>query len=147
MLSRDLLSHPLCQVAMAVLIVLGVSAPSCSGGDGGSSDQISATSSPTPPPTTPPPPPTTPAPAPALNLTESDVNTVVLQAMNQASALGAPATIAVVDRVGNVLAVTQMTGAPPMATITSRTGVATTNLSAMPPSENGFEGVMVPTTL
>jgi len=148
MLRRDLLSHPLCQVAMAVLIVLGLSAPSCSGGDSaGDSAQVAATS-PTPsPPPTPPPPPTTPAPAPALNLTENDVNTVVLQAVNQASALGAPATIAVVDRVGNVLAVTQMTGAPPMATITSETGVATTNLSAMPPSENGFEGVTVPTTL
>jgi uncharacterized protein GlcG (DUF336 family) len=72
---------------------------------------------------------------------------VVLQAVNQASALGAPATIAVVDRVGNVLAVTQMTGAPPIATVTSRTGVATTNLAAMPPTENGLEGVAVPTTL
>jgi uncharacterized protein GlcG (DUF336 family) len=147
MLRGNLLSHPLCQVAMAVLIVLGVSAPSC-GGDGGSSDQISATSPPPPPPPTPPPPPpSTPAAAPALNLTESDVNTVVLQAVNQASALGAPATIAVVDRVGNVLAVTQMMGAPPIATVTSRTGVATTNLTAMPPTENGLEGVAVPTTL
>ena len=145
MLRGNLLSHPLCQVAMAILIVLGVSAPSCGGGgDGGSSDQISATS-PSPPPT--PPPPSTAAAAPALNLTESDVNTVVLQAVNQASALGAPATIAVVDRVGNVLAVTQMTGAPPIATVTSRTGVATTNLAAMPPTENGLEGVAVPTTL
>jgi uncharacterized protein GlcG (DUF336 family) len=58
-----------------------------------------------------------------LNLTENDVNTVVLQAMNQASALGAPAAIAVVDRVGNVLAVTQMTGAPASLTVTSRRGV------------------------
>jgi uncharacterized protein GlcG (DUF336 family) len=148
MLRGNLLSHPLCQVAMAVLIVLGVSAPSCGGGgDGGSSDQISATSPPPPPPTPPPPPPSTPAPAPALNLTETDVNTVVLQAVNQASALGAPATIAVVDRVGNVLAVTQMTGAPPIATVTSRTGVDTTNLAAMPLTENGLEGVAVPTAL
>src|SRR6516225_1982422 len=143
----NLLSNPLCQVAMAVLIVLGVSAPSCGGGGGGgSSDQISATSPPPPPPPTPsPPPPSTPAPAPALNLTESDVNTVVLQAVNQASALGAPATIAVVDRVGNVLAVTQMMGAPAMATVTSRTGVATTSIP--PPPENGLEGVPVPNTL
>jgi uncharacterized protein GlcG (DUF336 family) len=147
MLRGNLLSHPLCQVAMAALIVLGVSAPSCGGGgDGGSSDQISATSPPPPPPPTPPPPPpSTPAPAPALNLTESDVNTAVLQAVNQASALGAPATIAVVDRVGNVLAVTQMIGAPPMATVTSRTGVATTSIP--PPPENGLEGVSVPSTL
>jgi uncharacterized protein GlcG (DUF336 family) len=78
-------------------------------------------------------------------LTEADVNTVVLQAVNQASALGAPATIAVVDRVGNVLAVTQMMGAPPMATVTSRTGVATTSIP--PPPENGLEGVSVPSTL
>jgi uncharacterized protein GlcG (DUF336 family) len=65
--------------------------------------------------------------------------------MNQASALGAPATIAVVDRVGNVLAVTQMTGAPPIATVTSGTGVATTSIP--PPPENGLEGVAVPSTL
>jgi uncharacterized protein GlcG (DUF336 family) len=70
---------------------------------------------------------------------------VVLQAMNQASARGAPATIAVVDRVGNVLAVTEMTGAPPIATVTSGTGVATTSLP--PPPENGLEGVAVPSTL
>jgi uncharacterized protein GlcG (DUF336 family) len=65
--------------------------------------------------------------------------------MNQASALGAPATIAVVDRVGNVLAVTQMTGAPPIATVTSGTGVATTSIP--PPPENGLEGVPVPSPL
>jgi uncharacterized protein GlcG (DUF336 family) len=56
--------------------------------------------------------------------------------MNQASSLGAPATIAVVDRVGNVLAVTQMTGAPPMATVTSMRGIT-----------GGLEGAMVPSTL
>ncbi|MBV8122320.1 MAG: heme-binding protein, partial [Alphaproteobacteria bacterium] len=78
-------------------------------------------------------------------MTESDVTTIVIQAVNQATALGAPATIAVVDRVGNVLEVTQMAGAPPMATITSRTGVATTSIP--PPPENGLEGVTVPTTL
>jgi uncharacterized protein GlcG (DUF336 family) len=131
---------------MAIVIVLGTAAPSCGGGDGGtSSDQTSAAPSPAPPPPPPPPPPTTIAPAPAPNLTENDVNTVVLQAVNQAAALGAPATIAVVDRVGNVLAVTQMTGAPPIATVTSRTGVATTSIP--PPPENGLEGVMVPNTL
>ena len=142
----NLLSHPLCQVAIAVLIVLGAAAPSCGGGGGGGNvDQTSVDSS------TPPPPPSqpasTPAPSPSVNLTASDVNTIVLQAVNQAAALGAPATIAVVDRVGNVLAVTQMAGAQTMATITSRTGVATTNLNAMPPTVNGLEGVPVPTTL
>lgn len=53
--------------------------------------------------------------------------------MNQASARGAPATIAVVDRVGNVLAVTQMLGAPPDLTVTSGRGVV-----------GGLENVTVP---
>src|SRR6516164_4449636 len=145
-LRRNLLSDTLCQIGIAVLIVLVVAAPSC-GGDGGSSgDQISATSSTPPPPPTPPPkPPPTLAPTPGMNLTENDVNTVMLQAVNQASALGAPATIAVVDRVGNVLAVTQMTGASPTATVTSNTGVGAT--AVPPPPQNGLEGVSVPSTL
>ena len=141
------LSHPLCQVAIAVLIVLGVAAPSCGGGGGGgNSDDISAASAPAPSQASQPA--ATPTPSPSVNLTESDVNTIVLQAVNQASALGAPATIAVVDRVGNVLAVTQMAGAPQFATVTSRTGVATTAIP--PPPENGLEGVgppFLPTTL
>lgn len=141
---RNLLSRPLCQVAIAVLIVLGAAAPSCGGGGGGgNSDDISAASAPAP--SQPSQPAATPTPSPSVNLTASDVNTIVLQAVNQASALGAPATIAVVDRVGNVLAVFQMPGAPQTATVTSRTGVATTSLP--PPPENGLEGVPVPTTL
>src|SRR5215469_16473277 len=145
---EGLLYYTLCQVMLAVLIVLGTAAPSCSGG-GGSGDGTLASSSSSPPPPPPPPPPTPPPSTPvtvlALNLTESDVNTVMLQAVNQASALGAPATIAVVDRVGNVLAVTQMTGAPPMATVTSNTGVGATTVP--PPPQNGLEGVPVPSTL
>src|SRR6516225_3010595 len=135
MIKKNLLCHSLCQVAMAVLIVLGTAAPSCSGG-GGSGDETSASSSPPPPPPPPAPPPSTPVTVVALNLTENDVNTVMLQAVNQASALGAPATIAVVDRVGNVLAVTQMTGAPPTATVTSMRGIT-----------GGLEGAVVPDTL
>ncbi|HJU18015.1 MAG TPA: heme-binding protein [Stellaceae bacterium] len=74
----------------------------------------------------------------AENLTESDVNTIVLQAINEANARGKPATIAVVDRVGNVLTVTQMPGAPAMAMVTSGRGI---------PPGNGLEGAEVPTTL
>src|SRR5215471_10439768 len=147
MIKKSLLCHSLCQVAMAVLTVLGTAAPSCSGG-GGSGDEPSASSSPPPPPPPPPPPappPSTPVTVVALNLTENDVNTVMLQAVNQASALGAPATIAVVDRAGNVLAVTQMTGAQPTATVTSNTGVGATTVP--PPPQNGLEGVPVPSTL
>jgi uncharacterized protein GlcG (DUF336 family) len=130
MVTRNLLSRRCCQVAMAVLIVLGTAAPSCGGGGSdATSDESSASSSS-------PPQPATPAPPPAPNLTETDVNTVVLQAVNQAGALGAPATIAVVDRVGNVLAVTQMAGAPPMATVTSMRGIV-----------GGLENKEVPTSL
>ena len=126
------------QAAMAVLIVLGTAAPSCGGGG-------STSSSPPPTASSPPPPAQIPIIPPPVSLSEHDVNAIVNQAVNQASALHAPATIAVVDRVGNVLAVTQMTGAPPIATVTSGTGVATTSIP--PPPENGLEGVAVPSTL
>ncbi len=56
--------------------------------------------------------------APALeSLTAQDVGKIVAQAAAQADASGNPATIAVVDRVGNVLAVFAMTGAPATAKI------------------------------
>lgn len=65
------------------------------------------------------PPPSSPAPPPAgqlfsipaqESLSVSDVQAVIAQAAAQATAQGAPATIAVVDRVGNVLGVFKMTG-------------------------------------
>ncbi len=121
--ATGLLAHPGFKVAMAVLSVL-CAAPSGCGGGGSSGAPPAATTAAV----------TDPASAP--NLTATDVNTIVLQAMNEASARGKPATIAVVDRVGNVLAVTQMPGAPTMATITSNRGVTT-----------GLEGTVVPTTL
>lgn len=56
--------------------------------------------------------------APALeSLTAQDVGKIVAQAAAQADSSGNPATIAVVDRVGNVLAVFAMTGAPATAKI------------------------------
>jgi uncharacterized protein GlcG (DUF336 family) len=64
------------------------------------------------------------------------VSTIVLQAMHEASARGAPATIAVVDRVGNVLTVTQMSGAPTEVTVTTERGIT-----------GGLEGAVVPATL
>ena len=45
-------------------------------------------------------------------LSEADVQTVIAQAVNEAQAQGKPAVIAVIDRVGNVLGVYRMTGAP-----------------------------------
>ncbi|MES1974646.1 MAG: heme-binding protein [Pseudomonadota bacterium] len=80
----------------------------CSGGGG------SGASTPTP----------TPAPAPSTSyavpaaeaLSVGDVQTVIARAAAEASARHLPAVIAVVDRVGNVLAVFRMTGAAATAT-------------------------------
>ena len=54
--------------------------------------------------------------APALeSLTTTDVERVIAQSAAQASSDGKPAVIAVVDRLGNVLALFRMTGAPAAA--------------------------------
>ncbi len=56
--------------------------------------------------------------APALSsLSVADVQKIVAQAALQASTDSSPATIAVVDRVGNVLALFRMNGAPSLARI------------------------------
>jgi uncharacterized protein GlcG (DUF336 family) len=69
-------------------------------------------------------------------LSDTDVQRVIAQAVGEAQARGAPATVAVVDRVGNVLAVFQMSGAAANATIAGGRGVA-----------GGLEGQAVPSTL
>jgi uncharacterized protein GlcG (DUF336 family) len=51
-------------------------------------------------------------------LSAAEVGTVVARAAAQAQGQGTPATIAVIDRVGNVLALFRMTGAPATAHIT-----------------------------
>lgn len=61
--------------------------------------------------------------APANFLTEEDVRRVIAQAVNEAAAREAKATVAVVDRVGNVLAVFRMTGARERFDILSGRGV------------------------
>src|SRR5882724_6784199 len=81
--------------------------------------------------TSPPPPQSTPdsgcngscATAQSL-LSQTDIQTVIAQAANEAQAQGKPAIIAVVDRVGNVLVVYKMNGAPALTTITSQRGVS-----------------------
>jgi uncharacterized protein GlcG (DUF336 family) len=92
--------------ALCLLAALFLGAPSCGGGGGGSPDSVPASSN-----------------DPAPFLTVANVNTIVLQAMNEATARNRPATIAVVDRVGNVLAVTRMAGAPATARVTSQRGI------------------------
>jgi uncharacterized protein GlcG (DUF336 family) len=75
----------------------------------------------------------------ATFLTTDDVQDVIARAVAEAQARNAPATIAVVDRVGNVLGVFQMTNAPQTITIQS---------SATTPVSGGLEGVnIIPSTL
>lgn len=66
-------------------------------------------------------------------LTIADVQKVIAQAAGEAKARGAKATIAVVDRVGNVLAVYRMTGARTTMRITAPTQLPATTF----PSEAG----------
>jgi uncharacterized protein GlcG (DUF336 family) len=57
-------------------------------------------------------------------LSQSDVGKIIAQAVGEAQAQNVKATIAVVDRVGNVLGVYRMSGAPGTVTITSNRGVS-----------------------
>lgn len=69
-------------------------------------------------------------------LSASDVQTAIAQAAAEAQAQSKPAVIAVVDRVGNVLAVYKMNGAPDTMTITSGRNVV-----------GGLEGLAIPSEL
>jgi uncharacterized protein GlcG (DUF336 family) len=92
---------------VAVFASAALALAGCGGGGGGS----------TPPPvTTPPATPVYSDPA-TVSLSTTDVQQVIAQAVAEAQARGTPAVISVTDRVGNVLAVYQMTGAPQMVTI------------------------------
>ncbi len=67
-------------------------------------------------------------------LNPAEVGRILAQAVNEAQAQNALATIAVTDRVGNVLGVYRMQGADPTATITSGRGVVggLENISIIP---------------
>jgi uncharacterized protein GlcG (DUF336 family) len=69
-------------------------------------------------------------------LTSAEVETIIARAAAEAQARGKPSVIAVVDRVGNVLAVFNMAGAP--ATATTRPGTA---------GNTDVQGVSVPAAL
>ncbi len=95
--------------ALACVAALALAA--CGGGGGAGSTT-----------TTPPPPPiggaSSPYVAPAAEaLTTADVQKVLAQAVGEANARHTPGVFAVVDRVGNVLAVYSMTGARATATL------------------------------
>jgi len=73
-----------------------------------------------------------PPPSASVFLTNVDVEKIISQAVGEAQARGVRGTIAVVDRVGNVLAVFRMTGANPTFTINSGRGVS-----------GGLEGIAI----
>ncbi len=115
-------------------------------GGGGGSNDFGGTPSPSPAPSpTPSPTPVdgnggafTPPAQEALSVT--DVQTVIAQAVGEATARNLPSIIAVTDRVGNVLAVFQMNGAPAMA------GLSTSTINGPNPNPQGLQGAMVPAT-
>lgn len=93
---------------------------SCGGGSGGGTSAPAPSPTPSPTPT-----PTSVFTAPALEaLTIAEVQRVIAQAAGEASARSRPAVIAVVDRVGNVLAVFTMTGANTGLAVPSPAGPA-----------------------
>ncbi|MCB2052631.1 MAG: heme-binding protein [Geminicoccaceae bacterium] len=78
------------------------------------------------------------------NLDAAEVEQIVRQAIAEAQARLQPATIAVTDRVGNVLAVYQMTGAPPTATVSAGRTVLSPAGVANDPA--GLANLPVPST-
>lgn len=69
-------------------------------------------------------------------LTPDDLRTIIAQAVNEASAQNAPATITIVDRVGNVLAAYRMANARPTQLVNSERGIS-----------GGLEGLQIPSEL
>lgn len=112
-------------------------------GGGGDSNDFGGTPSPNPTPTPTP----TPvdgnggafAPPAQESLSITDVQTVIAQAVGEATARNLPSVIAVTDRVGNVLAVFEMTGARATATTSARTALGAIN---SPPID--VQGIEVP---
>lgn len=112
-------------------------------GGGGDSNDFGGTPSPAPAPT-----PTPVAvdgnggaytPPAQESLSVTDVQTIIAQAVGEATARNLPSVIAVTDRVGNVLAVFEMNGARPTATTSARTASGAINNPLV-----DVQGVVVP---
>jgi uncharacterized protein GlcG (DUF336 family) len=104
----------------AAIVVLAICLPfvvSCSGGSGDSSQPGPAVAAGTPPCDG-------SCASSATFLTVEDVQNVIARGVAEAQSRNAGATIAVVDRVGNVLAVFAMNGAAMTATITSSNNIS-----------------------
>lgn len=122
--------------SVAALTAISFILASCGGGSNGTTPVV-----------TPPPPPTPTTrfftdPA-QLSLSVADVQQVIAQAVNEARARNFPATIAVVDRVGNVLAVFEMNGANPNLRIPNAPGGVAFNgdLQGFPGQLRDFPGL------
>lgn len=112
-------------------------------GGGGDSNDFGGTPSPSPAPT--------PSPSPVDGnggaftppaqefLSVTDVQTVIAQAVGEATARNLPSVIAVTDRVGNILAVFEMNGAQATATTSARTALGAINNPLV-----DVQGVVVP---
>lgn len=98
-----------CALIALLCILAGVLAACSGGGNDGEADELAAVGSPIVPVDC----------GDRCYLTRVDVETVIGQAVAEARARQQPATIAVVDRVGNVLAVFRMTKADEFVTVTS----------------------------
>jgi uncharacterized protein GlcG (DUF336 family) len=117
---------------LAGTLMAGALLTACSGGGGGGeADENAAVD-----------PPVAPADCgDRCSLSRTDVEAVIGQAVAEARALEKPATVAVVDRVGNVLGIFRMTGADEFVTVTS-----THELGG--PVTGGLEGLnFIPATL
>jgi uncharacterized protein GlcG (DUF336 family) len=97
-------------LTMALATLFCATMVSCGGGGGGNDTPV-CTSNCTPPPVA------------TDFLTVADVEKIIAQAVHEANARKAPATIAVSDRVGNILAVFRMTGAREKFRITSNKNI------------------------
>ncbi len=81
-------------------------------------------------------------------LTTDDVKQIIAQAVFEAQAQNAQATIGVIDRVGNVLAIFKMNGAAPTFTINGETGAVggLEGVSILPPNMRWFQKRLQPPT-
>lgn len=131
-------SRRLLGLIMAGSLVLSSTA-ACGGGDDSAPPAPPPTAGPTPP-TTPPAPPTGGlfTPPAQISLSVNDVQRVIAQAVGEAQARNLAADIAVTDRVGNVLAVFRMNGAPAETRLSSMTGDGGNN------GNTALQGAMVP---
>ncbi|WP_427964687.1 heme-binding protein [Altererythrobacter sp.] len=131
---RDFARAPVSLVA-----ALALALASCGGGGSNAPAPTGGTPAPTP---TPPASGRVFADPAAESLSVAEVQQILAQAVGEAQARGLPATIAVVDRVGNVLAVFAMNGSPAMTTVSRETIGGTATAGA----EVGLQGAMVPTS-